>query len=121
MKWIDTAITYLFPTILLEGKPWRSMWEEKERDIFILIARYFFLLVGVGYVGHYFFYDKIMDLQPIEKWFTFRMSVAALSFATFLFYLSPLSKLRFHKLPAIVTSWVVCYTQAMVTTFLFFL
>ncbi|MDH3644091.1 MAG: hypothetical protein OES38_18445, partial [Gammaproteobacteria bacterium] len=101
MKWIETTITYLFPTILLEGKPWRSMWEEKERDTFVLICRYFFFLAGAGYAGHYFFYDKIMNLQPIEKWFAFRMGAAALSFATFFFYLTPLTKSRFHKVPAV--------------------
>jgi len=100
----------------LEGKPWRSMWEEKERDTFILINRYFFLMAGIGYVGHYFLYDKIMNLKPIENWFTFRMVTAALSFATLLFYLTPLARSRLYKLPAIFTCWVYCYTQAMVTT-----
>ncbi|MCZ6642418.1 MAG: adenylate/guanylate cyclase domain-containing protein [Gammaproteobacteria bacterium] len=116
MKWIETTIAYLFPAILLEGKPWRSMWEEKERNTFTLVCRYLFFLAGIGYVGHYFFYDKIMDLQPIEKWFTFRMTAAALSFATFLFYFTPLARSRYYKLPAIITCWIYCYTQAMVTT-----
>ena len=116
MTWIETTITYLFPTILLEGKPWRSMWEEKERASFVLISRYLFFLAGIGYVGHYFFYDKLMDLQPIDKWFAFRMGAAGISFATLIYYFSPLAKSRFHKLPAIITCWVYCYTQAMVTT-----
>lgn len=116
MKWIETAITYLFPTILLEGKPWRSMWEEQERETFTFICKIFFLIASILYIGHYFFYDKLMGLEPIETWFAFRMSAAGISFATFIFYASSFSKTRFHKIPAILTGWVFCYTQAMVTT-----
>ena len=116
MKWIETTISYLFPTVLLEGKPWRSLWEEKERNTFVLIARFFFPIAGGLYVGHYFFYDVPMDLQPIERWFQFRMSVATLSFATFAYYTSPLCKKSYYKLPAIATCWVYCYTQSLVTT-----
>jgi class 3 adenylate cyclase len=116
MKWIETAITYLYPTILLEGKPWRAMWEEKERATFILICRFFFPIAGVLYAGHYYFYDQALGLQPTEKWFAFRMSVAALSFLTFAFYASPLASSKYHKLPAIITCWVYCYTQSLVTT-----
>lgn len=92
------------------------MWEEEERDTFILISRYLFFLAGVLYVGHFFFYDQVMNLQPIDNWFAYRMGTAALSFATLLFYFTPLAKTRFHKIPAIATGWVFCYTQAMITT-----
>jgi len=116
MTWIETAIAYLYPTVLLEGKPWRAMWEEKDRATFTLICRFFFPIAGGLYVGHYFFYDRLLGLEPVERWFTFRMSVAGISFLAFAFYLSPLANLRFHKVPAVITCWTYCYTQSLVTT-----
>jgi class 3 adenylate cyclase len=114
MKWIETLIIYLFPTILLDGKPWRNMWEEKERETFAIICRVLFSFAIIGYVGHYFFYDKPMGLEPIERWFAFRMIAATVSLLALTFYLSPLKNSRFYKVPAIVTTWVFCYTQAMI-------
>lgn len=116
MKWVETAITYLFPAVLLDGKPWRQMWEDKEREVFTNICRYLFVFAGIVYFGHYFFYDKQMGLQPIEKWFAFRMVVTATSFCAAAFYISPLSKGRFNKIPAVIATWVFCYTQAMIVT-----
>jgi class 3 adenylate cyclase len=116
MKWIEATITYLFPSIMLEGKPWRSMWEEKERNTFNLVCRYFFLVAAILYLGHYYFYDKPMGLAPIEQWRTFRFGTAGLSFLAFVFYMSPLANARFYKMPAIFTCWVFCFTQALVST-----
>ncbi|MEJ2238830.1 MAG: hypothetical protein P8X82_11080, partial [Gemmatimonadales bacterium] len=116
MKWIEAVITYLFPSVLLEGKPWRHMGEEKERELFTIICRYFFFFAGIVYLGHYFFYDKVMGLEPLERWFAFRMVVTGAAFAAFLFYLTPLSEARLHKLPAILALWIFCYTQAMIVT-----
>lgn len=116
MKWIETAITYLFPAVLLEGKPWRHMWEEKEREVFVLICRFFFLTTGVLYLGHYFFYDKVMGLEPLQNWFIFRMVATGSGLVAFLFYMSPLAQTRFYKIPAILATWVYCFTQAMIVT-----
>ena len=116
MKWIEGLIIYFFPQILLEGKPWRAMWEEKEADTFVRICRVFFLVAGLLYIAHFYFYDLPMGLEPIGKWFTFRVVAAGASFAALAFYLSPLAKARFHKVPAMLVCWLFCYTQAMVVT-----
>jgi len=116
MKWIESVITYCFPTIMLDGKPWRSMWEEKERQAFTKICRIFFVTAGVLYVGHYFFYDKPMDLQPIEHWFWYRMGIASVSFLTALYYFTPAALSSFGKVPAVIATWAFCVTQAMITT-----
>jgi len=116
MKWIEGLIIYLFPQILLEGKPWRAMWEEKEAETFVRICRVFFLVAGLLYIAHFYFYDLPMGLEPINNWFAFRMIAATCSFAALGFYLTPLAKARYHKAPAIVASWLFCYTQAMIVT-----
>jgi len=90
------------------------MWEEKERDAFILICRICFSFAAIGYVGHFFFYDKPMGLQPIEQWFAFRMTAAGVSLLALIFYLSPLTKIHLYKVPGIIATWVFCYTQAMI-------
>lgn len=116
MKWLESLVVYFFPKLLLEGKPWKAMWEEKEHEAFVRICRFFFFAAGCLYVGHYFFYDRAMGLEPLDQWLKFRMTAAGSSFAAFLFYLSPLAHSRLSKLPAILTVWLFCYTQAMVTT-----
>jgi class 3 adenylate cyclase len=116
MKWIESLVIYCFPRLLLEGKPWKAMWEEKEHDTFVRISRFFFLAAALLYVGHYFFYDRVMQLEPLDDWFTYRMSVASMSFATFLFYLTRLSNSAIYKVPATITVWAFCYSQAMITT-----
>lgn len=116
MRWLESLVVYFFPTLLLEGRPWKAMWEEKELEAFIRVCRFLFFAAGCLYVGHYFFYDRVMELQPLDRWLRFRMAAAGTSFATFLFYISPLAYSRFSKLPAILAVWLFCYTQAMITT-----
>lgn len=116
MDRVESLIIYCFPTLLLAGKPWKSMWEEKEQDAFLRLSRYLFFAAGWAYAGHYYFYDKPMGLEPIEQWFWFRMTVAGISFAAFLFYISPLARTSIAKAPAILAIWAFCYTQAMITT-----
>ena len=116
MKWIEPLIVYLFPAILLDGKPWRSMWEDKESETFVRVCRVFFLVSGLLYLAHFAFYDVPMGLEPIENWFAFRMVAAASSFAAFAYYASPLARGKLQKLPAIVACWVFCFTQAMIVT-----
>lgn len=116
MRWLESLVVYFFPTILLEGKPWKAMWEDKEHEAFVRICRFFFLAAGCLYVGHYFFYDKPMGLVPLENWLAFRMFAAGVSFTAFLFYISPLAYSPLSKVPAILAVWLYCYTQAMITT-----
>jgi class 3 adenylate cyclase len=116
MKWIESFITYCFPKILLDGKPWRAMWEEKDQQQFVTICKVFFFAAGVGYIGHFFFYDIPMGLHPIEDWLLFRSAAAAASFLAMFFYFSPLANTKLRKLPAIAATWLYCYTQAMITT-----
>lgn len=116
MKWIESVIVYLFPAILLEGKPWRMMWEEKEREVFLLICRTTFLFCGVAYIGHYFFYDKVIGLQPLEKWFAFRMIVGGSCLLAAAFYFTPLTTRSYYKIPAVVATWMMSYSQALVVT-----
>ncbi|MEQ8858639.1 MAG: adenylate/guanylate cyclase domain-containing protein [Pseudomonadales bacterium] len=116
MKWLEALVVYLFPTILLEGKPWKAMWEDKERDAFVRVCRFFFFGAGCLYVGHYFFYDRALGLEPLQDWFTFRMTAAGASFAAFAFYLTPLAYTSISKIPAVATVWLYCVSQAMIVT-----
>jgi class 3 adenylate cyclase len=116
MARFESLIIYLFPMLLLDGRPWKAMWEDKEHEAFVRLSRYFFIAACLGYIGHFYFYDKPMGLEPLAQWFHFRISVAAICFATLLFYLSPLASSRFSKAPAIFATWAMSYTQAMITT-----
>ena len=115
MVWLEHTIKALFPTLVLEGSPWLTEWEESQRKVFLKIMRVFLPLIGIGYLLHYFLFDKPVGLEPLDSWFKFRMSVAAACFLTLGFYATPLSKGRWYKLPAVVLTGVICYSQAKVT------
>jgi class 3 adenylate cyclase len=111
--WLERIVYGLFPTLLLQGTPWYDQWIEDERHANVVFWRLFFPVVAIIYIGHYFYFDKPSGLEPQELWFRFRMSIAGISFATALFYCSPsLGKTRLYKIPAILTLWILCYTQA---------
>jgi len=115
MLWLEQLIKALFPTLELEESPWHSEWEENQRKLFLRIMRVFLPVIAVGYVLHYFLFDKPSGLEPLQAWFEFRMSLASLVSAAFVFYLTGLSKQRWYKLPAIIVTGIACYSQAKVT------
>jgi class 3 adenylate cyclase len=113
--WLDRIIAWVFPTIALEGTPWLQLWQANQRRDFIVRARLLYLIVGLAYVGHYLFFDRVMKLEPIEFWFQFRMSMLLLAWVTAGFYFVPaLYGLRYYKLPAMIAGAVFCYFQARV-------
>jgi class 3 adenylate cyclase len=114
MKWFESLVAYLFPTILIEPEDWRQQWEINQRDSFVSIVRIIFPFASVGYLLHYFLFDKPMGLEPLDHWFRFRTITAAILMLCFVFYLSPLSNGRFYKVPAILMCAALCISQAFV-------
>ena len=113
--WLDRAIAWTFPSLALQGTPWYRLWQEKERADFLFLPRVLFSLGGLGYFAHYVFFDRVMNLQPVELWFWFRMSMGTLALATALYYFIPsLYKARFYKIPAIIAGATCAYFQARV-------
>jgi class 3 adenylate cyclase len=114
MRWFDSVIAWLFPAVLVEGTPWGQLWREKDRASFLLGARVFFPIVIVAYIAHYFFYDKVNDLEPLEFWLLFRIFIAGCAALTLAFYLSPAAKWSGYKFPALAMCWIICQSQAYV-------
>ena len=114
MKWFDSFVAWLMPTILVDDTPWELAWDEKDKESFLAISRIIYPVIAVGYLAHYFFYDKVIGLEPIEQWFWFRMVIMSFALLTFAFYISPLTRYRWYKAPAIVMCWFVCQSQAYV-------
>lgn len=114
MNWLDTTIAWLFPSVLVEGTPWKQLWIEKDRETFLLSCRIFFFLLAIVYLAHYPFYDKVNDLQPLEFWLKLRIAVASGSLITLLFYCTRATKWWWYKLPAILMCWTLCQVQAYV-------
>ena len=115
MRLFDRIFNYLFPLSLLETTPWGNIWKEKEKSDFLATAKLFFPIVAVIYAAHYWFFDLSMGLEPAGHWLKFRASMVGISIATFLFYLSPLTRLEWYRTPAILASAVFCYFQGRVT------
>jgi class 3 adenylate cyclase len=114
MKWFESTVAWLFPTILVDGTPWKNMWEEKDKESFLFAAKFFYPLAALVYVLHYFFYDVPNNLEPLENWLFFRLLMASIAMVCFAFYISPLTKYSWHKLPAILACWAFCQSQAYV-------
>jgi class 3 adenylate cyclase len=115
VNWFDSIVSWLIPRLLVEGTSWERDWLEKEREGFLIVCKFFFPLVSAGYIAHFFMYDLRMGLEPIERWFAFRVSMTLLTLLTFAFYMMPVAmRARWYRLPAIVTCWALCLSQAFV-------
>jgi len=114
VKWFDSAIAWLFPTVLVEGTPWKQLWLEKDREAFLFSCRVFFPLVAIIYVAHFFFYDRANNLEPIEFWLSFRLFISICALLTLLFYCSSAVRWSWYKLPALLMCWTICQSQAYV-------
>lgn len=115
MQIVDSVLSYLVPEILITDPDWKAKWEQRQKENFLRYAGFFFLAVAVGEIANYFFFDIPMGLEPREFWLNYRISMAVMCGVCTLFYLSPLTKFRFYKIPALSASAVLCYTQAYVT------
>lgn len=113
IKLFETFVTNLFPAILVDGTPWRSEWDNRQRTQFLPAIRFFFIALAIGYIANYYFFDVPMNLQPIEQWFLLRVSVASGSILTLLFYFSPLARGRYYKIPAVLMCIATCYSQSL--------
>ena len=115
MLLVDRAMANIFPTMQLEGTPWLSTWNERERQKFLTIARVVFPLIAIAFMLNYVFFDLAVDLQPRSKWLLFRVSMAALALCCFTFYVMPIAdQTRFYKVPAALVCCVFCYFQGRV-------
>lgn len=113
--WVDRLLTWLFPTLILQGTEWESVWRNKERADFVRIARVLYPIIACAYVFHFYAFDRPMALEPIERWQHFRFSMAGLAIATFLFYQSRApNSLSWYKLPSAVVGAIICFFQARV-------
>ena len=113
MNRLRRTLEYLWPELLLEGTPWYDEWKKAHREQFAQRCRVFFVLVIIGYVGHYYLVDIPRHKEPIEAWFAFRMTMSALAGTCILFYLNPTFILsRRVKWPAIVVLAIGSHAQA---------
>lgn len=114
MNWFDRCIAWFFPRIILSGTAWQRSWENQEREAFTATAKIFFPIAAIVYVGHYYFFDLPMELEPASSWFQFRMSTAALCVATTVAYHSPYQHSKHYKLLAAIVCAYFCFAQARV-------
>ena len=70
-------IRTLFPDALLEGTPWLHLWRDHEARIIVLASRVTLALTAIAFVGHWFFVDLPLRLEPVQRWATYRFGSAA--------------------------------------------
>lgn len=115
MQIVDRTLSYLIPEILITDPGWREKWNKRQKENFLRYAGFFFLAVMFGQIANYFFFDVPMGLEPSEFWLQYRVSMAVMCGLCTAFYLSSLTNLRGYKLPALIASFIMCYTQAYVS------
>ncbi len=112
---LDRIIYYFFPSWLLNTTPWKSIWQESEDNLTIRRYRILFLLLGIGYLLHYFFVDIPLGLTKDPVWLIYRFGIFSGCMAsiglTFLkdrtLFLSQLA----YWLVAIGTSWAQAHSM----------
>ncbi|XOV84592.1 MAG: adenylate/guanylate cyclase domain-containing protein [bacterium] len=114
MNTLERFIAFLFPSILITEPTWRSEWDRQQQEQFLRYAIFFFAVIAVGYIANYFFFDLPMGLEPTEFWLKLRLSISALATLCFAFYMSPLARRRYYKIPAVLACFIITYTQAKV-------
>ena len=117
MERFVTLLQLLFPKAIIQGTSWEQAWEEEQREIFVRNASFFFPTAAIVYIGHFFLYDLLTGLEPIEYWFAFRMIAALICLGCYLFYKTDHVKSRFYKVPVVFAAIVLCYSQARVTVY----
>ena len=115
MKALEQTLLFLFPTAQLSGAEGAHGWATRQFQSFIQVSRFFFLSVAAGYLSHYFLFDRVLELEPIETWFRFRMATVAICVACFAYYCSPYVHPKAYKIPAAFCALVLCYSQSRVT------
>ena len=112
MKSLEKFLIFLFPTWMIINPNHLKKYNDQEVGILRTIMSFVMPASIVVYIGHYFFLDLPMNLQPRDLWFNYRFGISGLCLVTFLFY-------RFHKflpfiplkLPGIITGFTICYFQ----------
>ena len=114
---IESIYTLFAPLRLLEGSPWRRIWEAKERRAIIVTSQAWLILATFAYAAHFYVFDRNQQLQPLQFWLFFRLAMACLLLGTALLYASPWIDLlgRFYRIPSAIAMWLMAYTQALVT------
>lgn len=113
MKWLDAALTWMFPRFLLDNTGWEEGWVERERKGFVNLMRLALPWLAIGWFAHYFLYDLPMGLQPIEDWFQLRLIGTVVCITSFVFYLSKYANsLAIYRIPAIFSFALVIFLQS---------
>ena len=119
MQWLANSVEALFPKAIVKGTAWEQTWEVEQRDLFVRTALFFFPLVALTYIGHFVFYDRVINLEPIEGWFVFRVTAALLAMLCFMYYFRSRNTptvSKFYKVPALIAVSLLCISQAFIAT-----
>lgn len=115
MRLIDSMISYFVPDVLITDPEWKEKWSQLQKENFLRYVGFFFFVIAIGYIANYFLFDVPMGLEPADFWLTFRVLMAAMAAVCTAFYISPWTRTRFYKVPAMLGCFTMCYTQAYVT------
>lgn len=111
MKWLESLVAFLVPSILIEKAEWRARWDIEQNESFVRSVQIAFPIVAAAFIANHFFYDRVVGL---DHWIWFRLSMAAFLLLLFWFYTTSWSRGRFYRFPAFLGTFVVCTSQAWV-------
>ncbi len=112
MNILEKIIIFLMPNLFLKRTNWESIWEQNQKNDFILGIKVFFSLTFISYVLHYYTVDRIEGLSPSTLWFNYRFGMAAVSAIGYLIYSKEfLIHKKYYKVPALIACIIFCYFQ----------
>ena len=110
-------IQFFIPTRRITDPVWREAWRANERRRFRTISKFFFLTAGVAYLLHFFLIDLPLGKQPIYLWASYRLGLAALSFAAYWFTTRRVyNRLSFYKMPVAIAGLIFGLVQSLTMT-----
>jgi class 3 adenylate cyclase len=109
---VSTLTAYVFPRVLLDGTPWKSIWEEREHRVTRWGLR-LGLSAGVPiYLIHHWFIDTPLGLQPAAWWQAYRFGCAGLCAFALALSFTPVGKGQGIRLLGMVVGSTLSYFQA---------
>ncbi len=113
MKWLDTTLTWMFPTFLLDGTAWLAEWRDNERSTNINTLRIALPIIAVAWASHYLLYDLPMQLEPAEDWLMLRIAGTVACVAVLPAYFQPLiNHITYIRVPAVIAFTSIVYLQS---------
>jgi len=117
VKTLESLFAFLFPTTMILSESHMKKYLKDEKETFKTIMRITLPLVALIYIVHYHLLDLPLKLEPLDLWFNYRVGIATLCMAGYLYYtFFPENKFIPNKLFGTIIGFTLCFLQTKTIT-----